>query len=128
MGFKNGMENILCNYINIIEKRKAYKYLYVIIDIFKVIKIIFGDLYWKGKLLVFTWHFKEEFDTLRKPLEFVLDILDGGEHILVSKNQNKYNVFYPFHGKCFCLSYVEHENVILIHIKPASKKMEAKGK
>ena len=93
-----------------------------------MIKIIFEDLYWKGKLLVFTWHFKEEFDTLRKPLGFVLDMLDGGEKILVSKNQNKYNVFYPFRGKYLCLSYVEHENVILIHIKPVSKKMEAKGK
>ena len=91
-------------------------------------KIIFEDLYWKGKLLVFTWHFKEELDTLKKPLEFVLDILDGGEHILVSKNQNKYNVFYPFRGKSLCLSYLEHENVILIHIKPISKKLEAKGK
>ena len=93
-----------------------------------MIKIIFEDLYWKGKLLVFTWHFKEEFDTLRKPLEFVLEVLDGGEHVLVSKNQNKYNVFYQFHGKYLCLSYVEHENVILIHIKPTIKKMEAKGK
>ena len=93
-----------------------------------MIKIIFEDLYWKGKLLVFTWHFKEEFDTLRKPLGFVLDMLDGGEHILVSKNQNKYNVFYPFRGKYLCLSYVEHENIILIRVKPTSKKLEVKGK
>ena len=93
-----------------------------------VIKIVFDDLYWKGKLLVFTWHFKEEFDTLRKPLEFVLDVLDGGEHILISKHQNKYNVFYPFRGNYLCLSYVEHENVILIHIKPTRRKLEARGK
>lgn len=93
-----------------------------------MIKIIFREVYWNGKLLVFTWHFKEEFDTLRKPLEFVLDILDEGEHVLISKNQSKYNVFYPFHGKYLCLSYVEHENVILIHIKPTSRKLEEKGK
>jgi hypothetical protein len=93
-----------------------------------VIKITFEDLYWRGKLLVFTWHFKEEFDTLRKPIEFVLDILDGGEHVLVSKNQNKYNVFYPLRGKYLCLSYVEQENVILIHIKPSTNKLEARGK
>jgi len=93
-----------------------------------VIKIYFEDLRWKGKLLVFTWHFKEEFDSLKKPIEFVLDVLDEGEHILVSKNQNKYNVFYPFRRKYLCLSYVEHENIILIHIKPTTKKPEGKGK
>jgi len=85
-------------------------------------------LHWKGKLLVFTWHFKEEFDKLRKPIEFVLDVLDHGEHMLVSKKQNKYNVFYPFRGKHLCLSYVEQENIILIHIKPITKKLEGRGK
>ena len=93
-----------------------------------MIKILFEDLHWKGKLLVFTWHFKEEFDKLRKPIEFVLDVLDKGEHILVSKKQNKYNVFYRLRGKYLCLSYVEHENIILIHIKPTTKKLEAARK
>ncbi len=80
------------------------------------------DLRWKGKLLVFTWHFKEEFDKLRKPLEFVIEVLDKGKHVLIAKKQNKYNVFYPFKGKQLCLSYVETENIILIHIKPITKK------
>ena len=93
-----------------------------------MIEIYFEDLYWKGKLLVFTWHFKEEFDKLKKPIEFVLDVLDGGEHFLISKRQNKYNVFYPFRGKYLCLSYVEHENIILIHVKPTTKKLEAAQK
>ena len=93
-----------------------------------MIKIYFEDLRWKGKLLVFTWHFKEEFDKLKKPIEFVLDVLDEGEHVLVSKKQNKYNVFYPFRRKYLCLSYVEHENIILIHVKPTIKKPEGKGK
>ena len=93
-----------------------------------MIKIYIDDLYWKGKLLVFTWHFKEEYDKLKKPIEFVLDVLDEGEHILVSKKQNKYNVFYPFRRKYLCLSYVEHENIILIHAKPTTKKLEGKGK
>ena len=93
-----------------------------------MIKIFTEDLRWKGKLLVFTWHFKEEFDKLRKYIEFVLDILDKGEHVLVSKNQNKYNVFYQFHHNYLCLSYVEHENIILIHIKPTTKKPEVKRK
>ncbi|MEK6983806.1 MAG: hypothetical protein AABX33_04495 [Nanoarchaeota archaeon] len=93
-----------------------------------MIKIYFEDLRWKGKLLVFTWHFKEEFDKLKKPMEFVLNVLDEGEHVLVSKNQNKYNVFYPFRRKYLCLSYVEHENIILIHIKPTTKKTEGKRK
>lgn len=87
-----------------------------------MIEIYFEDLYWKGKLLVFTWHFKEEFDRLKKPIEFVLDILDKGEHVLISKRQNKFNVFYPFRRKYLCLSYVEHENIILIHVKPTTKK------
>ena len=93
-----------------------------------MIKIFIEDLQWKGKLLVFTWHFKEEFDELKKPIEFVLDILDNGKHILVSKRQNKYNVLYPFSRKYLCLSYVEHENIILIHIKPTTRKMEGKRK
>ena len=59
---------------------------------------------------------KEEFDEFSKPIEFVLDILTKGEHILISKKQNKYNVFYQFRKKFICLSYVEHENIILIHI------------
>ena len=93
-----------------------------------MIKILLDDLRWKGKLLVFTWHFKEEFDKIRKPLEFVLDVLDNGEHILVSKTQNKYNVFHTFKGKYLCLSYVEQENVILIHIKPTTRKLEDRRK
>ena len=91
-----------------------------------MIEIYFEDLYWKGKLLVFTWHFKDEFDKLNKPIEFVLDVLDEGEHILISKRQNKYNVFYPFRRKYLCLSYVEHENIILIYVKPTTKKPEVK--
>jgi len=55
-------------------------------------------------------------------------VLDEGEHVLVSKNQNRYNVFYPFRRKYLCLSYVEHENIILIHIKPTTKKLEAAQK
>ena len=93
-----------------------------------MIKIFVEDMYWKGKLLVFTWHFKEEFDRLDKPLEFVLDILEGGEHVLVAKKQGEYNVFFPFRKKFLCLSYVEHEDMILIHVKPTSKRLEAKGK
>ena len=93
-----------------------------------MIKIYFEDLRWKGKLLIFTWHFKEEFDKLKKPIELVLDVLDEGEHVLVSKNKNKYNVFYPFMRKYLCLSYVEHDNIILIHVKPTTKKPEGKRK
>lgn len=91
-----------------------------------MIKIQLEEMYWKGKLLVFTWHFKEEFDTFSKPLEWVLDILDKGEHILVSKNQNKYNVNYRFKGRYVCLSYVEHESIIIIHIKPTKKNWRQK--
>ncbi len=77
---------------------------------------------------MFTWHFKEEFDELKKPLEFVLDILERGEHRLISKRQNKYNVYSPFRRKYLCLSYAEHEQIILIHIKPVNKKPEEKRK
>lgn len=93
-----------------------------------MIKIFGEDLHWNGKILVFTWHFKDEFEKINKPLEFVLEILEHGEHRLVSKNQNKYNVFYPFRHQFLCLSYVEHENIILIHIKPTGTKPEARTK
>ena len=73
---------------------------------------------------MFTWHFKEETGKINKPLEFVLNVLDKGEHVLISKKQNKYNVFYSFKGKYLCLSYVEHEDIIiLIHIKPTKRKL-----
>lgn len=87
-----------------------------------MIKILIEDLHWKGKLLVFTWHFKEEYDKIGKPLYFIIEILDYGEHILISKNQKKYNVFYRYKKGYLCLSYVEHENVIIIHIKPIKGK------
>lgn len=87
-----------------------------------MIKIFVRDLYWKGKLLVFTWHFKKELDRINKPIEFVLSVLEKGEHHLISSKQNKYNVFYPFKKRYLCLSYVEYENVILIDIKPITKK------
>lgn len=93
-----------------------------------MIKIFIEDLYWKEKLLVFTWHFKREFDKINKPIGFVLDILNQGEHVLVSKRQNKYNVFYPYEKKYLCLSYAEYENIILVHIKITSKKLEEKEK
>lgn len=86
------------------------------------------DLYWKNKLLVFTWHFKTEFESVKKPIEFVLEILENGEHHLVGKKQNKYNVFYSYQQKYLCLSYVEHENIILIHIKPINKKLKQRQK
>lgn len=90
---------------------------------------MFGeDLYWKGKLLVFTWHFKEELEEINKPIEFVMEILELGEHHLVSKKQNKFNVFYPYKHKYLCLSYAEHENIILIHVKPTGKKLEGRTK
>ena len=77
---------------------------------------------------MFTWHFKEEFELLGKQIEFVLDVLEKGEHHLVAKRQNKYNVFYPYRHKYLCLSYVEHEQVILIHIKPINHKREERFK
>ncbi len=90
---------------------------------------MFGeDLYWKRKLLVFTWHFKKEYDMINKPIEFVLEILERGEHHLISRRQNKFNVFFPYQQKYLCLSYVEHENIILIHIKPITKKPEDRRK
>ena len=77
-------------------------------------------------MLVFTWHFKQEFETLNKPLEFILRVLEKGEHVLVSKRQKKYNVFYPYKRGYICLSYVEYESVILIHIKPIRKRRDGK--
>lgn len=70
---------------------------------------------------MFTWHFKEEFDEINKPIEFVVEVLENGEHQLKSKRENKYNVFYLYQHHYLCLSYVEHEKVILIHIKPITK-------
>lgn len=83
---------------------------------------IFQDMLWKGKRLGFTWHFYEEWDRLGKPLSFVLDILEDGEHELVSKRQRKYLCRYPWRGAELCLAYVEQEEYILIHIKPRRRR------
>ena len=103
--------------------RKIYKYLNTDIDISLIDGSFFDELYWKGKLLVFTEHFSEEFDKFRKPLEFVLDILNEGEHFLISRKKNKYNVFYPYQKDYICMSYAIHENVVCIHIKPIKNKL-----
>ena len=97
---------------------------YMLKDIYKVIKILddLDDIYWKEKLLVLTWNFKYEFEKLKKPLEFILEMLQKGDHILISKKLNKYNVVYPFRKKLLCLSYVEQEDIILILIKPKRRK------
>ena len=87
-----------------------------------MIKIFPEDVYWNGKLLVFTWHFKAEMERLKKPLGYVLKILENGEHKLIGDKQKKYNVFCHYKDEYLCLSYVEHENIILIHIKPISRK------
>jgi len=80
---------------------------------------MFYNLYWKNRLLVFTWHIKKELEKLGKYEEFVVYILENGEHIPVSKKQQKYNAFFKYRKKRICLSYVIHENkIILIHIKP----------
>ena len=73
-----------------------------------------------------TWHFKEELDRLNRSLYFVLGILENGEHVLVSKRQKKYNVFYPWRDRYLCLAYVEYEKIILIHIKPIKGKPKRK--
>lgn len=88
-----------------------------------MINIFQEEFYWKGKLVVQTYHFKEELEKVNRSMEYVLTILNYDEHILISKRQDKYNVFYPFKDKYMCLAYVLHENVIiLIHIKPTGRK------
>jgi hypothetical protein len=103
--------------------RKIYKYLYPNKDIHDVDKILVDNLQWKGKLLVFTNHARREFEELGKPIELALDILIGGKHFLVSKKHNKFNVFYPYKNKNLCMSYVEQEDIILVHIKPTNKRV-----
>jgi hypothetical protein len=100
---------------------KIYKYLNTNKDIYLLKKILFDDLHWKGKLLVFTQHARKEFAELGRPIEFALEILINGKHVLISKRQNKFNVFYPYKNMNVCLSYVEQENIIIIHIKPINK-------
>ncbi len=68
-------------------------------------------LLWRGKVLVFTRHIISELEKLNKNYEYALDLLEKGEHRLVSKKQNKYNVIYPCRKKHICLSYSENENI-----------------
>lgn len=83
-----------------------------------MIKIFVDELYWNGKKLRFTWHAAREFDNIRKPFDFALYILNHGEHRLVSKRQNKYNVLCRYGSGHICLSYVMLNDIIIIHVKP----------
>lgn len=98
------------------EENERYKYEDIFID-----NWISKRYFWKGKPVVFTKHAFAELEKLKKPLEFALLVLEKGEHRLVSKKQNKYNVIYPCRKKHICLSYSENENIILIHIKPTGR-------
>ena len=100
---------------------KTFKYLQALLNIFGITSI--PDLLWQGKLLVFTYHAKEELEALNKYEEYVLSVLERGTHYLVAKKQHKYNCFAPYQEKYVCVSYVIHESsVIVIHIKPTNKK------
>lgn len=79
-------------------------------------------LLWKGKTLVFTKHIIGELEKLNKEYEFVLEVLEKGQHRLISKRQNKYESIYPYKNRNLRLVYAEYENIILIHIKPTGKK------
>jgi len=84
---------------------------------------MYEDLYWNGKRLAFTRHFKEELAMLNKFEEFALYILERGIHERISKRQNKYNVLCRHKKKAICLIYAVHEeSIIMIHIKPIRRK------
>lgn len=84
---------------------------------------MFDDLFWDGKKLIFTRHFKKELEMLGKFEEFALYILENGEHNRISKRQDKYKVLRPYRKEAICLVYAFHEDsVILIHIKPTNRK------
>ena len=68
-----------------------------------------------------TRHFKIELNKLNKHTKFVLDVLCFGKHYLISKRKNKYNVYYPFRKKFICISYIQLDRIILIHIAPIKK-------
>jgi hypothetical protein len=83
---------------------------------------MYQDYYWNGKLLVFTRHFKRELQALEKFEEFALYVLEQGNHKLVSKRQNKYNVLLQWRDGWICLSYALHDDVmIMIHVKPTGR-------
>lgn len=71
---------------------------------------------------MFTWHFKREWERIGKPEEFVLEILNEGEHVRIAKRGSKWNVLYPYRGGSLRLSYAEYDDVILIHIKPVRRR------
>lgn len=110
------------------KESENYKYLNNKIDIYSFQRQLRNPLSWKEKELEFTWHFNKEFEQFKKQREFIIEILDKGEHVLISKKQKKYNVFYPYQRKFICWSYAIKNEIILIHIKPISDKPGEKEK
>jgi hypothetical protein len=110
------------------KKSENYKYLNDRIDIYNYHRQLQNPLSWKEKELEFTWHFYKEFEQFKKQREFIIEILENGEHVLISKKQKKYNVFYPYQRKYICLSYAIKNEIIPIHIKPINNKPGEKEK
>lgn len=112
------METFRKNLNNLYKKLYLNRNIYIGERYLNIIKIC-DELVWQGRLLRQTKHFALEFYTLHKNYEYIIKILTNGEHYLISKRQQKYNVYFPFKGKYLCLSYVIDGNtIILIHIKP----------
>ena len=85
--------------------------------------LVFEKLYWEKKRLVFTWHFMKELETLKNDVFLAQEILENGHHLLISKNQKKFNVFKSYNKIFICLSYIEEDSrIILVHIKPVRRK------
>jgi hypothetical protein len=82
------------------------------------VRKIFEDIYWRGKRLVVTEHFHEEWEALQRPLATLPELLERGEHRLIGPRQRKYECQTPWRGRLLSIVYAENEDVFMIHIKP----------
>ncbi len=75
------------------------------------------ERYFKGKVLRYTRHIREEIDRENKTIDFLDEILGGGDHRQTSKKKNKHEAVFGVGKFEWILSYAEYEDcIIMIHL------------
>lgn len=75
------------------------------------------EWYWNDRILRFTRHIRRELDREEKTIDFLCEILENGESKLRSKRERKFEMHYAMGKHVWILSYVEHEDcIILVHL------------
>lgn len=75
--------------------------------------------WWNKKFVVITMHIIDELDRQNKTVDFLGDMMEKGDHKIISKKQRKYECKLRVGKTIWKLIYVSKEDkVFMIHLKP----------